>query len=308
MRYDLLKLLRTLVFVLAVAGCTREQLPVGRWDITVYKGKQTYPSWLEISRTDKGLQGRFVGRTGSVRPVTTLRYQSDQLHFSLPVQWEKHPGDMEFNATFDGSTLQGTTYDENGAAIKFDAVRAPDLSCREQFRTGPELDLLDLEWAPRFPDSTNGWVLENGVLENIPPSIDIYTKEKFSDFVLSAEVWLPDSSNSGIYLRGRYEVQLTNRKPEKTGDKGKMGAVYGFVAPDTLFPTPANQWYRFEISLTGRCVSVRMNDMLIIDDQEIPGITGGALDSREGEPGPVMLQGDHGRVRFRNLKLRPILD
>jgi len=286
-------------------SCKKEEIPLGRWDITIYKGKKTFPSWLELEQGERGLKGRFVGRTGSVRPVTTLDYHDQKLFFSLPVQWEKHSGDMEFSATYRENRIEGITYDESGNSLRFEAVPAPPLNCRENNSWGPELDLLTEVWKVRNPDTTNGWTLRDGVLENTPPSSDLISQNKFTDFILSAEVYLPDSSNSGIYLRGRYEVQLTNKFPQKTGDRGKMGAIYGFIAPDTLFDRPGGVWYKLEITLIGRCVTLKLNDILLIDHQEIPGITGGALDSREGEAGPIMLQGDHGPVKFRHLRLRP---
>ncbi len=90
------------IILVLCSSCGSEKIPSGRWDVTVYKGRQSYPSWLEIEQTENGLKGRFVGRVGSVRPITTLIFRDRRLSFSLPVQWEKHPGDMEFNAIFDG--------------------------------------------------------------------------------------------------------------------------------------------------------------------------------------------------------------
>ena len=288
-----------------IGSCKQGKMPTGRWDVAIHEGKKSYPSWFEIQQTEDGLQGRFVGRVGSVRPITTLRYQNNLLFFALPVQWEKHTGDMEFSAQFDGQEFLGTTYDEKGNALRFEAVRAPELNCAAEPEWGQEISLLSEEWVVRNPDSTNGWRLEDGIFENIPPSTDIITRKSYSDFKLSTEVYLPEKSNSGIYLRGRYEIQLNNMPPAKTGNKGRMGAVYGFIEPDTLFETPGGYWYTMEITIIGRCVTVKLNDIQIIDHQEIPGITGGALDSREGEPGPIMLQGDHGPVKFRNMILIP---
>ncbi len=200
--------------------------------------------------------------------------------------------------------LSGTTFDQKGNSLKFEAVPAPVLDCEKSSTWNETINLLEEEWELRYPDSANGWSLQEGILENIPPSEDLLTRKKFANFILNTDIFLPEKSNSGIYLRGRYEVQLTNLPPLKTGDKGKMGAIYGFIAPDTLFDTPPGMWHSLEITLLGRCVTVKLNDILIIDKQEIPGITGGALDSKEGEPGSLMLQGDHGPVKFRNMILR----
>jgi hypothetical protein len=308
MKFKLYVLPVIMATVMMISCKQDEVVPAGRWDMTVFKGKKSYPSWFEIEKTGNGLSGRFVGKVGSVRPLTTVNYQNSKLFFSLPVQWEKFPGDLEFSAVLKGDKFEGTTFDQKGHTIRFEALRAPELPCREKIEWGPEIDLLAGDWDVRNPDSTNGWILSEGILENNPPSTDLVSRKKFTDFFLTAEVYLPEKSNSGIYLRGRYEVQLNNMPPDKTGDTGKMGALYGFLAPDTLFATPGDRWYSFEITLIGRCVTVKLNDILIINQREIPGITGGALDSNEGDPGPIMLQGDHGPVKFRNMKIRPAVN
>ena len=222
MQFKLSVLFVTMATVMMVS-CEQEAGPVGRWDLTIYKGKRSYPSWFEIEKTGTGLTGRFVGKVGSVRTLTIVNYQNSKLFFSLPVQWEKFPGDMEFSAVLNGQKFEGTTFDEKGHTIRFEAVRAPELPCSNKTEWGLEIDLLAGEWDVRNPDSTNGWVLTEGVLENKPPSTDLISRQKFTDFVLTTDVYLPEKSNSGIYLRGRYEVQLNNLPPEKTGDTGITG-------------------------------------------------------------------------------------
>ena len=64
------------------------------------------------------------------------------------------------------------------------------------------------------------------------------------------------------------------------------------------------EWQSYDITLIGRRVSIVANGMRIINDQIIPGITGGALDSKEGNPGPIMLQGDHGVIEYRNISIQ----
>ena len=105
----------------------------------------------------------------------------------------------------------------------------------------------------------------------------------------------PQESNSGIYLRGRYEVQVEDSFG-KDPNSILFGAVYGFLTPNQMAAKPAGEWQVFDITLIGRRVTIIANDKIIINDQIIPGITGGALDSNEGAPGPIMLQGDHGKV------------
>ena len=84
-----------------------------------------------------------------------------------------------------------------------------------------------------------------------------------------------------------------------------MGGVYGFLTPCLNAAKPAGEWQTIEITLIGRAVTIVLNGERVLDRQAIPGITGGALDSREGDPGPILLQGDHGPIEFRKLTLTP---
>jgi hypothetical protein len=84
-----------------------------------------------------------------------------------------------------------------------------------------------------------------------------------------------------------------------------FSGVYGFLTPNQMAANPAGEWQIFDITLVGRKVTVVANGKTVICDQIIPGITGGALDSKEGEPGPIFLQGDHGPVEYRNIVITP---
>ena len=114
----------------------------------------------------------------------------------------------------------------------------------------------------------------------------------------------PRQSNSGVYLRGRYEIQIEDSHGEEP-DSHRIGGVYGFLTPSVNAAKEPGEWQTLEAVLVGRTVTVVLNGERIIDRQAIPGITGGALDSDEGSPGPIMLQGDHGQVEFRKLTLTP---
>src|SRR5690606_34495972 len=110
--------------------------------------------------------------------------------------------------------------------------------------------------------------------------------------------------NSGVYLRGRYEVQITDSQGMDPA-LDQLGAIYGFLMPVSMPAKAAGEWQSMEVTLTGRLVTVVLNGVTIICNQEIPGITGGAIDSHEGNPGPLMIQGDHGAVDFRNIVITP---
>ncbi|HEY9231195.1 MAG TPA: DUF1080 domain-containing protein, partial [Blastocatellia bacterium] len=133
---------------------------------------------------------------------------------------------------------------------------------------------------------------------------DIITEQKFTDFKLHLEFNIVAESNSGVYLRGRHEVQIEDSFGKAT-DSLRMGGVYGFLCPAVNASGRPGEWQTYDITLIGRRVTVILNGKTIIDNAEIPGITGGALDSDEGAPGPLMLQGDHGKVMFRNIVLTP---
>lgn len=134
---------------------------------------------------------------------------------------------------------------------------------------------------------------------------DIITRSKFDDFKLHVEFNCGPMSNSGVYLRGRYEVQIETDSADQPPSH-HTGAVYGFLVPSPELPRISGKWQTFDITLVGRRVTVVQNGRTVIDHREIPGITGGALDSNEGLPGPIYLQGtEKGRVAFRNIVITP---
>jgi hypothetical protein len=157
-------------------------------------------------------------------------------------------------------------------------------------------------WYSDRPD--NQWVVKDGILSSPQSGANLITKAKFNDFKLHIEFRYPKFSNSGIYLRGRYEVQVQDDIGQEPSNVLFAG-IYGFLTPNQMAAKPAGDWQSFDITIVGRIVTVIANGKPVIVEQIIPGITGGALDSREGEPGPIMLQGDHGPVEYRNILLTP---
>jgi hypothetical protein len=107
-----------------------------------------------------------------------------------------------------------------------------------------------------------------------------------------------------VYLRGRYEVQIIDGPTDEPASD-LLGAVYGFLIPSAIVTNGPGAWDAFDITLVGRLVTIAVNGTTVISEQAIPGITGGALDSDEGAPGPILLQGDHGPIEFRNIVLTP---
>jgi hypothetical protein len=282
---------------------------IGRWDLTVKSADETYPCWLEVSRSGyQTLVGDFVGRFGSARPISRVDYKESRLHFSVPPQWERPPQDLTFDGKLEGDELKGEMTDEKGQRLTWTAKRAPSLKREHEPRWGEPIELFngkDLSgWKPRSTEVKNGWVVQDGLLFDKEPGNDIVTEQKFTDFRIHAEFRYPKGSNSGIYLRGRYEVQIEDNYGD-VPDSHKIGGVYGFLTPCLNMAKKPGEWQTMDITLVGRVVTVVFNGEKVIDRQTIPGITGGALDSDEGAPGPIMLQGDHGPIEFRKVTLTP---
>ena len=281
---------------------------IGRWDITLQTPSGTVPSWLEIRRSgSRTLVGQFVGVVGSARPISHIEVKDGELHFAIPAQWEKGTEDLSFRGRVQGDKMAGSISLPDRKRHQLTAVRAPSLRkpANSTARWGEPIRLLngnDLTGWRALGESH--WEAADGVLRNTAGGgANLVTERKFTDFKLHVELRLPAGSNSGVYLRGRYEVQIADTLGEPASDG--LGAVYGFIAPSEDAGKGPNEWQSLDITLVGRRITVMVNGKTVICDQEIPGITGGALDSDEAAPGPLLLQGDHGPVEFRNLVLTP---
>lgn len=292
----------------SVGGGQNASTIVGRWDLTVQGADAPYSSWLEVIGKGGKLAGRFVGRFGSARPVKQIEFSGGKLKFSLPPQYEKMKVDLVFDGKLTSGKLEGTTNGEDGATLKWSGAPAPALKPKANPKWGQPIQLFngkDLTgWKLRFEKGKGCWSVEDGAMTNSAGCVDIITEQKFTDFKLALEFKLVERSNSGVYLRGRYEVQIEDnygKPPESHG----IGGLYGFLTPKVNASKKAGEWQKYEITLIGRQLTVALNDQTVIDKEEIPGVTGGALDSDEGAPGPIMLQGDHGKVWFRNVTLTP---
>jgi hypothetical protein len=282
---------------------------LGRWDLTVRSADVAYPSWMEIAlRKETELMGRFVGRFGSNRHASEVTFHDGALLMRIPPQYEENKSDLIFKGSLKGNQLEGTTDDATGRTLNWTAVRASDLLRTGTPKWGQPLDLFNGKdtagWKLRNSSRGNCWAVADGAATNAPPCVDIISERTFTDFKLHAEYHYVAKSNSGIYLRGRYEVQINDDRG-MAADSLRSGGVYGFLRPYVNAAAAPGAWQTFDITLIGRRVTVVLNGRTIIDNAEIPGITGGALDSDEGSAGPLMLQGDHGRVSFRKIVLTP---
>jgi len=282
---------------------------IGRWDMTIHEATGVqYPSWFEVTGEAGKPTGRFVGRVGSQRPIKTIEFANGHLTFSLPIQYERHKTDLKFEANLVRGRLEGTTFDPSGATLKWTAARAPKFDRKYAPRWGKPVSLFngrDLAgWKVRDANKAGSWRVADTVMENTPRGTDIITEQNFTDFKLHVEFKMVEKSNSGVYLRGRYEIQIEDNFGQEP-ESHRIGGVYGFITPSSNPAKKAGEWQTFDITLIGRRVTVVFNDKKIIDNTEIPGITGGALDSTEGEAGPIMLQGDHTKVFYRKIVITP---
>jgi hypothetical protein len=280
---------------------------LGRWDLTLKPPLREYPSWLEITQENGQLKARFVSRWGNARPLPKIEISNGTVTFVSPKEEEDRKDDMVFQGKLSGKTLVGTTTGPDGVAWQWTGERAPSLKRKSDPKWGTPTQLFngkDLSgWTPSDPSATAKWKVENGTLVSPGHGAELITEAKFEDFKLHIEFNCAPGSNSGVYLRGRYELQIED-DPEPEGPTMRTGGIYGFLAPTPAQPRRPGEWQTYDITLVGRVVTVVQNGQTIIDRQEIPGITGGAVDSHEALPGPIYLQGtEAGHVTFRNITI-----
>jgi len=296
---------------------------IGRWNLTVViedkelkelglfrhglMDTQGFPGWLEVRKSGFGtLIGYYVGYEGSARPISEVHYSAEdqKYHFTIPPQW-MDVADIYFEFRLNDNKLTGFKV-LDGHTLHWTGVRAPSLLREKPPVWGTPKNLLDDNMSRWIIPDNNKFRMVNGVLVNEAVGGNLVTKEKFDDFKLSIEFRYPQGSNSGVYLRGRYEVQIEDNHGRETNDL-MIGGIYGFIEPAVIAARKAGEWQSFEITLVGRHVTVVHNGIEVISNRPIPGITGGSLDSNEGEPGPIMLQGDHGPIDFRKIVITPAI-
>ncbi len=316
MRFKLFPIVVLSALCLSVTSAFAQNRPryvpptlIGRWDIVVHDQGGDFPSWLEVTLSGREtLVGRFVAAFGSARPVSEVKVKGNEFSFEVPVQWEDLKTNQWMKGTFTDDKISGTTLAYNGKTLAFDGVRVPLLTRMAPPVWGKPIELFDGKttkgWGPRANEKSN-WVVKNGVLVNTKSGADLVSDQKFTDFKVHAEFRYPAGSNSGIYLRGRYEAQIEDNFG-KPADSHFVGGIYGFLVPKVNAAKKAGEWQTYDITLVGRFVTVALNGVTVISEQEIPGITGGALDSKEGEPGPFFIQGDHGPIEFRKFVVTPV--
>lgn len=300
---------------------------VGAWALTLPGGEA---GWLAVRAERGGVAADLMWAVGSPRPVEGVALRDGTLSFvrsirrPLAPKTEK-PVRYRIALRAEGDRLRGTIQAEPaGPPAEITGKRQPPLPPRpdlSRVRFGPPVALCngrDLAgWRVSHPRKQNGWSVRDGILCNDTPKTDfgaygeyanLRTEAEFEDFQLHVEFRLPPGAggNSGIYLRGLYEVQVTHRDSRMQGINGP-GAVFGRLTPRRNAGRPAGDWETYELTLVDRHITVVHNGETVIDNQPIESCTGGALHSDVTRPGPILLQGDHTSVQYRNFVLRPVL-
>ena len=291
-----------LSFLLAAAASAAPNPFAGRWDITVKAPNSTYPGWIEVVDAADGPQVRYQPRGGSVRPLKDSKIENS--HLILIVAPGGKNGPTTWDLTVSADSLTGVMKAGARETAQLTGVRAPALdrkAPKKWSKPEPLFNGKDLTgWEPTDPKN-NHWVAKDGDLLNESKGANLKTTRKFDDFKVHIELNCPLDGNSGVYLRGRYEMQV-EYETSKEDDYHCMGAIYGMVPVSPRVEGKPGAWESFDITFVGRKVTIERNGVKIIDNKEIAGITGGALDSNEGEPGPFYIQGDHtGGMRYRNI-------
>ena len=299
----------------AIALCAQKANPagsksfLGRWDLTLKAPDREYPSWLEISEDGGQLKAQMVGRWGNARPLPKVEITGGKLTFVSPKEEEASKTDLVFEGKLVAGHLVGILNGPDEKQWTWKGDHAPSLKRTAEPKWGKPVQLFngkDLTgWHQDKPNPAASWKVENGTLISPGHGPELINNSKFEDFKLHLEFNIGENANSGVYLRGRYEVQIeTDSVAEPPSHH--TGGVYGFIAPTPELPRKAGEWQTYDITLVGRNITVTQNGQTVINNQEIPGITGGAFDSREGLPGPIYIQGSEaGHVTFRNIVITP---
>ena len=308
---------------------------MGMWALTL-DYENNIAGWIELSQEEGYLDAHMLWRWGSVEPVEYALIAGDQLLLVRgrdmtkkkedgterklhPVYWfeiSKSGNDhIEGVANFPNKDGIGVE------TVSFTGKRIPDEGEAPKVKKsmfGESIELFngkDLDnWVLADKGVVSGWKAEGGLMVNNPVQKEgeehisygnLRTKDTYEDFNLKLEVNVPKGSNSGVYLRGIYEVQVMDSYG-KDLDPHNMGALYSRITPSEAAEKPAGEWQKMDITLYKRHLTVKLNGKKIIDNQPVKGVTGGALTSDQFSPGPILLQGDHGKVSYRNVVLTPI--
>jgi hypothetical protein len=320
------------LLVAAGAASAAENPFLGEWALTIPGGGA---GWLGVQERGGHLEGSLMWGSGSVLPVASVKVDGDKLVVAREYTVEKKDASGKktkvtltdtLTAALLGDDLNLTSTrprddGEGDVTAEFHGRRqppmppAPDLAALKFGKPEPLFNGTDLSgWRLTDPNAVNGWSVKDGLLVNNPVQEEgkhknygnLRTDRDFEDFNLKVEVRVSKGQNSGIYLRGIYEVQVADTYG-KPLDPHNMGAVYSRIKPTMSAEKPPGEWQTLDITLASRHVTVILNGKRIIDNQPVLGCTGGALWSDVMRPGPLYIQGDHTGIEYRSLVLRPVI-
>jgi hypothetical protein len=293
----------------------------GRWNIQVQNEARARVWWLEVSGAGgKSPQGKFVGAPGGdMDSLRDLQVKGGELRFTFERKyrfgekalWDK-PRTGVYTARHRDQRLIGTFALDGQVIYQWTGVRAPEIRDADDggWKEGRPVELMngrDLNaFTAMVPGQALGWEAVNGATRNVAGANNLVSKEKFWNFVVKAEYKLGAKTNGGIGLRGRYEVQILEDHG-KTQDTHSHGALYSRIPPALNASRPAGEWQELEIRLVGRTLTVKLNGQTVIDRGAVEGLTAIAGNGEESQPGPFIIQGDHGAVEFRRFTVIPLV-
>jgi len=281
----------------------------GRWDINPLHEPRHRAWWLEVSGGGtSALKGRFVGFPGgNTNDIPQMSIGGGELTF----RWDNNNQHQVYRARLVGDKLEGT-FEAGQQKLQWIGVRAPALPDKDDgsWHRGKPVKLFDGKslagWSAMVEGQPLGWTVKDGIMGNTPAANNLVSEKKFWNFDLHAEFRVSADTNSGIGLRGRYEVQILDDYGKPPNTHGN-GALYSRILPSENASRPPGEWQTLDVRLVGRQVSITLNGKKIIEKKEIDGLTAMANNPDEGEPGPITLQGDHRAVEFRSLVVTPLM-
>lgn len=303
--------------VLAVLGasvCGSPEFDVSRFDGNSVLENDAGPMALEISGAGTSNRtGSIVGAVGGRKqPFLDSSVEKGRLTFRVArefddgrvvgsttvawFEWDQFRGeatreDRDGKRTWTGRPMEVVADTDDGGWVERDPVA---------LFNGSNLT----GWRTEAPGRLGEWTVENGVLRSAGEAEALISDRRFWNFQLQVKYRVPEGGNGGVALRGRYEVQILDDYGHEATIHGN-GAIYSRIAPSSLASKPPSEWQTFDIRLIGRVVSIELNGVQIIDRQVIQGLTDMAIAGNESEPGPIVLQRNHGPIEFRRIVAIP---
>ena len=295
------------VAVLSVTLGADDKAFLGRWTL-MGSGDRPGAYWLEVKEDGGKLSALFLNRGGHPTPAENVRVEGNELIFLHGTGTQPK---AEFRGKLAGDKLTATLK-RGDQTLMLNGGKAPTWppsNANGQHTYGKPVVLFDGRSLDAFGVQNAtvpmNWSIEDGVMTNGEHANNLVSKEKFKDFKINAEYKVGPGTNSGIYLRGRYELQVLDEFGKPTFERGHM-SIYGWKAADVNASKPAGEWQDMEAIVVGNHVTVTHNGKRVHDNAVLQAITGGALDNDELAAGPIMIQGDHSKVWFRKITVTPI--